>query len=131
MPSHKALVADDTGVFVLLLHFCHHGDISPCHDGLSNPGPSNDCHSSIMPDLLAAHGLTGCDTVAQCCGIAKSVALKVLHSQVHSLSHLGDDSKTLEDVMKQATAFMLACYGHAVLVSLNGRSLTESVDLKR
>ena len=39
------------------------------------------------------------------------VALKVLCSQVHSLSHLGDDSKTLEDVMKQATAFMLACYG--------------------
>ena len=28
---------------------------------------------------------------------------------VHSLSHLGDDSRTLEDVIKQATAFMLAC----------------------
>ncbi len=31
-----------------------------------------------MPDLLAAHGLTGCDTVAQCYGIGKGVALKVL-----------------------------------------------------
>ncbi len=29
VPSQKALVvADDTDVFVLLLHFCHHGDIS-------------------------------------------------------------------------------------------------------
>ena len=53
------------------------------------------CESPNMPDLLAVHGLTGCDTVAQCYGIGKGVALKVLRSQVHSLSHLGDDSKTL------------------------------------
>ena len=42
-----------------------------------------------MPDILAAHELTGCDTVAQRHGIGKGVALKVLHSQVHSLSHFG------------------------------------------
>ena len=45
-------------------------------------------------------------------------ALKVLHSQVHSLSHLGDDSRTLADVIEQATAFMLACYGQSQCSSM-------------
>ena len=33
---------------------------------------------AIMDDLLAAHGLTGCDTVATYHGIGKGVTLKVL-----------------------------------------------------
>ena len=127
VPSQKALVvADDTDIFVLLLHFCHSGDISshvmmvsPIHDrAIIDITATVEKHCSIMPDLLAAHGLTGCDTVAQCYGIGKGVALKVLHSQVHSLSHLGDDSLTLADVIEQATAFMLACYGQSQCSSM-------------
>ena len=71
----------------LLLHFCHSGDISshvmmvsPIHDrAIIDITATVEKHCSIMPDLLAAHGLTGCDTVAQCYGIGKGVALKVLH----------------------------------------------------
>lgn len=65
-----------------------------------------------MPDLLAAHGLTGRDTVAQCYGISKGITLKVLRTKAHPLNHLGDVSRTLADVTKQAT-FMLACYGQS------------------
>ena len=128
VPSQKALViADDTDVFVLLLHFCHRGDISshvmmvsPIQDrAMIDINATVEKHCSIIPDLLAAHGLTGCDTVAQCHGIGKGVALKVLHSQVHSLSHLGDDSRTLADVIKQATEFMLACYGQSQCSSID------------
>ena len=86
VPSQKALViADDTDVFVLLLHFCHRGDISshvmmvcPIQDrAMIDINATVEKHCSI-PDLLAAHGLMGCDTVAQCHGIGKGVALKVL-----------------------------------------------------
>ncbi len=44
----------------------------------------------IIPDLLAAHGLTGCDTVATYCGIGKAAALRVLTSGVHALTYVGD-----------------------------------------
>ena len=72
-----------------------------------------DKHQSIIPDLLACHGLTGCDTVATCYGIGKGVALKVLQRQTYSLSCLGDDSVPLDEVKDQATKFILACYGQS------------------
>ena len=42
-------------------------------------------HSSIVPDLLAAQGLTGCDTVASYVGVGKVAALKVLRHDQRSL----------------------------------------------
>ncbi|KAG1655292.1 hypothetical protein GQR58_024612 [Nymphon striatum] len=62
----------------------------------------------IANDLLAAHGLTGCDTVASCYGIGKGVALKVLRSNKHKLNYVD-----LTDVVEQATHFMIACYGQS------------------
>ena len=45
-------------------------------------------HRDIIPGLLAAHGLTGYDTVATYFGIGK--ALRVLTSGVHALTYVGD-----------------------------------------
>ncbi|KAG1664960.1 Dual specificity protein phosphatase 16 [Nymphon striatum] len=70
-------------------------------------------HKLIIPDLLAAHGLTGCDTVASCYGIGKRVALKVLRSNKHKLNYLGNTDVDLTDVVEQATHFMIACYGQS------------------
>ena len=47
-------------------------------------------HSSIVPDLLVAHGLTGCDTVASYFGVGKVAALKVLRHGQRSLNLLGN-----------------------------------------
>ena len=44
-----------------------------------------------MGDLLAAYGLTGCDTVATYHGIGKGVALKVLRSETLSLFKVAPD----------------------------------------
>ena len=89
----KALVADDTDVFVLLLHFCCKEDIpasvsvpmvSPIDGRLMiDINATVNQHRDIIPNLLAAHGRTGCDTVAPYFGIGKSVALNVLRSVVH------------------------------------------------
>ena len=68
------VVADDTDIFVLLLHFCCLGDI-PASTSVLMVSPIRGravidinatvyLHRDIIPDLLAAHGLTGCDTVA-------------------------------------------------------------------
>ena len=68
------VVADDTDIFVLLLHLCCQGDISAstsvlmvspiCGRAVIDINATVDLHRDIISYLLAAHGLTGCDTVA-------------------------------------------------------------------
>ena len=50
-------------------------------------------HRDIIPYLLAAHGLTGCDTVAAYFGNGKAAALIVLTSGVHALTYVGNTSR--------------------------------------
>ncbi len=47
---------------------------------------STDKNRAIMDDLLAVHGLTGCDTVATYHRIGKGVTLKILRSGELSIS---------------------------------------------
>ena len=118
-PKKAFVVADDTDVFVLLLHFCCKEDI-PASVSVLMVSPIDgrsmiDINATVnqhrdIPNLLAAHGLTGCDTVAPCFGIGKSVPLNVLRSGVHSLSSIDDTNCTLSDIMSQATPYILACY---------------------
>ena len=62
-------------------------------------------HSSIVPDLLADHGLTGC----------KVAALTVLRHGQPSLNFLGNTGgPPLSEVVDQATHFMLACYVYSM-----------------
>ena len=96
--ANVLVVADDTDVVVLLCHFVFNGDIIG-HVMMVSPirgrtvidiNENVDKNREIMGDLLAAHGLTGCDTVATYHGIGKGVALKVLRSESLSLSNVGD-----------------------------------------
>ena len=61
-----------------------------------------------MSELLPAHALTGCDTVACYYGVGKGTALKVLKDG-HSLSLLGVIDSPIEAVIAQATTFISAC----------------------
>ena len=79
---------------------------------------SVDKNRAIMGDLLPAHGLTGCDTVATYHGIRKGVALKVLRSETLSLSKVGDMTLFVEEALEQSKCFMLSCYGHPECSSL-------------
>ena len=124
--ANVLVVADDTDVFVLLCHFVFHGDITG-HVMMISPirgrtvidiNASVDKNRAIMDDLLAAHGLTGCDTVATYHGIGKGVALKVLRTGTLSLSKVGDITVSVEEALLQSTHFMLSCYGHPECVSL-------------
>ena len=114
------IVADNTDIFVLLFYFCHQGSIY-CKVLMVLPiqgqsvldiNAAAEEHSSIVPDLLPAHGLTGCDTVASYFSIGKVAALKVLRHGQRSLNLLGNtDGPPFLEVVDQATHFMLACYG--------------------
>ena len=67
-----------------------------------------DLRRDIIPYLLPAHGLTGCDTVATYFGILNAAALKVLTSGVHALTYVGETSRILSEITAQATPFILA-----------------------
>ena len=83
----RVVIANDTDVLTLLVHFKHTGGLG------SGPvymeSPQHQCHvididltvqkhMSIIPKLLVAHVLSGCDTVTSYFGIGKKKVLKVL-----------------------------------------------------
>ena len=115
------IVADDTDVFVLLCHFIFSGQISGQVKMISpvkgraviDMNKTVQSNIEIMPDLLAAHGITGCDTVAIYFGIGKGIVLKILRTGKYPLSVIGDTTSDISDVIEQATRFVLACYGQS------------------
>ena len=115
----SSVMADDTDVYILLLHNYNQKDLNipKFMESLVHTRQTIDIratakeHANILPNLLAAHGLSGCDTVALCYGIGKMKILKTLKQENHSLSCLGDSNINWPDVMKHATFFMTACYG--------------------
>jgi len=126
-------VANDTNVFLFLLYYCNRGDITckvlmTSHiEGKSflDIKASVETHKQVIPGLLAAHALTGCDTVPSPHGIGKMTALKVLRSQKCGLNQVGlvqHGQPLTIAAKKQSLAFVLACYGQE-----SCRSLTEAV----
>ena len=120
------VMADDTDVYILQLHYYNKKEFSiPMFMESSVHGRQTigvrataKGHANILPNLLAVHGLSGCDTVAPCYGIRKMKILKALKQGNHSLSCLGDSNANWPDVVKQATSFMLSCYGVPKLDSM-------------
>ena len=112
------VVCDDTDVFVLLLyHYQRAGLNIPLYMESPNKGRTiTDIrrtvqkHSAIIENLLPAHALSGCDTVACYYGIGKATVVKELERN-HDLSGIGDLDMEFENVLTQATTFLSACYG--------------------
>lgn len=59
---------------------------------------------------MAAHGLTGCDTVAKLHGIGKGTVVNKL-KEGYTFHHLGNLDSTVKDIVEEATKFIGACYG--------------------
>jgi hypothetical protein len=113
-----SVICDDTDVFVLLLHYYHKTKMankvlmeSPIKGrSIIDIAKTVDKHTDIIEEILPAHALSGCDTVAGCFGIGKGTAIKALRSGC-SLSHLGSLDSPMETVISQATVFVSVCYG--------------------
>ena len=82
------LVCDDTDVFVLGVHYIHAKAI-PVQVYMESPKKERRIldlnmtvrdNMGIIPGLLGAYVLTGCDTVAAYYGIGKGTTLKVLRA---------------------------------------------------
>ena len=67
-------------------------------------------HANIIENLLPGHALSGCDTVASYYGLGKGSVIKALKAG-YDLSAIGNTGVHLQQVIKQATNFISACYG--------------------
>ena len=113
------VISDDTGVFVLLLHYCWKLDLTTTLTMEATSGDrklidickTTEQHRDIVPNLLAAHALSGCDTVAQFHGIGKATILKKLKAGF-ALKAVGIVEANIEDVLRESTLMISSCYGH-------------------
>ena len=112
------VISDDTDVIVRLVHYYAEKKLTsvllmePTRQGRSsaNIGSTVAKHWSIVPQLLSAQALSGCDTVASYFGIGKTKVVKVLEAG-NRLNHLGNPSAKIEDIRCESAAFIAACYG--------------------
>ncbi len=108
------MVADDIDIVVLLLHICCQGDISSSvmivspiqGQAVIDINAAVEWHRMVIPDLLAAHGITYFV-------IGKTGVLKaVLRSGRYSLS-MRDCICLLSEITSQAKRFILPYYGQS------------------
>ena len=117
------VVADDADVYALLAHHYYTDNLtkamimeSPVQDRKSTDikATVKQLESTIViSDLLAAHAVSGCDTVAPCFGVGKATVIRVLKSKSCPLDLLGNANAPMSKVIEQATKFMAKCYGQS------------------
>ncbi|KAJ8018705.1 hypothetical protein HOLleu_43161 [Holothuria leucospilota] len=121
------VLADDTDVFILLLHHYQQQALttkmvmeSPIKERAVIDIPATvGKFGDIIPAMLAGHALTGCDTVGAYFGIGKGTMLKVLkRNERLPLDLIGTVDADWQDVISQATAFVATCYGQPTATSM-------------
>lgn len=118
--SNIRVLADDTDVFVLLLHFYKQRQLT-CNLVMMGTSLGRKCadikatvekHEDIIEDILPAHVLSGCDSVSALWGIGKGTVFNVLKSGKKHLNTLGITTENDDSVILQSVAFIASCYGH-------------------
>ena len=128
--SPISVVSDDTDVLLTLVHHLHaHANswsqsIQVMMEGCSRSHAIIDVnkvvqqHDAIIPILLGAHALSGCDTVSSLAGIGKATVFKKLTTFTDTLP-LGDLSASLDEVRDSCLRFVATLYGKDQEASLN------------
>ena len=67
-------------------------------------------YSNIISQVLASHAISGCDTVADMYGVRNITTISVAKKglMLDTIGKVGGDLKQIE---KEATSFIVACYG--------------------
>ena len=112
------IICDDTDVFVLLLYFYWKLQIEADVLMEATSGNRNiiDIKQSvcknkdIVQSLLAAHAVSGCDTIGRYHGIGKWTFFKYLRVSL-KLCHLGKLGSDFNLVQNECTLLVSSCYG--------------------
>lgn len=101
-------------LFAYKVHNFSGGRINMERDKIKNVNPQND----IVIDLLPAHAISGCDTVASYFGIGKGSVIKTLKAGYH-LTSIGNVLAPFQQLSSEATNFVSACYGIPDSISMS------------
>ena len=124
------VVSDDTDVLLLLAHHLHartneipttlqlYMESCTRDRTVININTVVEKHASILPNLLAAHALTGCDTVSSLSGIGKATVLKKLVAFPGELN-FGNVSSSQNEIINSCLEFVATLYGQETLRTLN------------
>lgn len=114
-------------MFILLIHF-YLQEALTCPVKMKATSRDGKCiditiataskHKNIVRQLLAAHTLSECDTVAQLCGIRKSKMMKALQGN-HNPSELENIDVALANFIQECAEFIAACYRQIEATSMN------------
>ena len=119
--SYIKVVCDDTGAFVLLIHF-YLAKKMTMHVSMEKPCPGRAIiyihqtalkHMHVNKHLPVVHILAGYDTVSYMFGIGKVTALTVLMGE-HHLTELSQHGADVDELKSEAANFVAACYGTKV-----------------
>ena len=111
------VISADTDVFLLLCHTYQSASLNAdvfLEDFVSDKNTVSirktvEKHAFIIPSILSAHALTGCDTVPMMCGIGKAKTINIM--QKLPLVHMGDLDAKEDDVIQEGKLFVAQCYG--------------------
>ena len=122
------VVSDDTDVLVILSHHLYKsaGLLDRMKLSLESCSTANlidinevvSINKKVMPSLLAAHALTGCDTVSSFAGIGKLTVMKKLEAFQGEIK-LGCLSTPFNEVLKSCLKFTALLYGDDSEADLN------------
>lgn len=106
------VICNDTDVFILLIHYYQKCSLT-CTLLMesTSTGATAKQHADITCQLLAAHALTGCDTVGFMWGIGQAKAVIVLSSG-YKLLKIDNPDMAMDEVLQEATHFAARCYGY-------------------
>ena len=118
-PGKAVVISDDTDMFVLLLDFIATDDMKA--NVLMQPTSADSekviditatyyKHISVMPNNLAAHALSGCDTVGSYFGTGKPTVIKALKNNTMSLALIGELNSSTQLCETEETNLLLFCY---------------------
>ena len=67
-------------------------------------------NADIVSSLIAAHALSGCDSVPKLFGIGKKTVVKILKQNI-SLTRLGNTNSPIKEIYEESSRLVAACYG--------------------
>ena len=115
--KHIQILADDTDIFVLLVFFfwLYRGEHSAKVSMRKYNGQVIDINATALKlgnkclDLLAAHAISGCDTVSYPFGKGKTTAINLVLKNDLNLQQFSNPEATEEEWMKVGMNF-LSCF---------------------
>ena len=131
------ILADDTDVFVLLMHWFHkhhpnsHVTLRKFDGQIIDINVSSEMLGDPCADLLAMHALTGCDNVSYPFGKGKVNGIKIRKTNCPSLGRIGSQTSTKGQIFEAGRHFFSLLYGAQTAMAMHDMHAWQYIYIPR